>query len=140
MRCPDCSKFVSYEDPPTVEVNDSSIDGKTLTVELRVTLLCADCSTQLKGADLTAEAEIEHECDEGKGKEPDFEVDGDPSADGTSRQQTTDKRGKPIKSARYMKTFYGAEITASVTCQHCEEDVEVTMTAEEQASAFDESV
>jgi hypothetical protein len=140
MRCPDCSKFVSYDDPPTVEVNDTNIDGKTLTVELRVTLLCADCSTELKGADLTAESEIEHKCDEGEGKEPDFEVDGDPSAEGTSRQQTKDKHGKPIKSARYMRTYYGADITASVTCSHCEETIEVTMIAEEQASAFGESV
>lgn len=59
-------------------------------------------------------------------------------AEFSSRQETEDRNGKPIKSSRYMKTYYGADLTFTIHCNRCEEDIDVTTTAEEMASAFDE--
>ncbi len=66
-----------------------------------------------------------------------FAID-DVDADPASRVQTTDKHGKPIKNSRYMKTFYGAEITFNITCHRCGESFLVEGTVEEQASAFED--
>ena len=54
MRCPDCNKFVSY-DEPEVEVNSINVNGEAVTASVRVALNCADCSTGLKEAEIEAD-------------------------------------------------------------------------------------
>lgn len=146
MRCPDCNKFVSY-DEPQAEVQSVEADGNTIRASVRVVLNCAECGTELKDAEIEGEAESGHECKktaewekrEKKGV-PTLEVedDGEPTAD--SRLQTTDRHGKPIKSHRYMKTFYGFTLESEVKCLCCNETFTVETTAEEQASGFNELV
>ena len=63
----------------------------------------------------------------------------DLTTEATDRYQTTDKRGKPIKSSRYMKHFYGAHITMNVTCSLCDESIPVELDVEAQASSFEEA-
>ncbi len=149
MRCPDCSKFVSYEDPPTVEVESIEISGvevsetevtATVTAIGRIVLLCAECSSELKDSEFEIEETVGHDCTHAADVTDDSLEAEEAGSDGTSRLETLDRRGKPIKNYRYMKTYYGAEITATVTCAACGWEDEITLCAEEQASAFNELV
>jgi hypothetical protein len=66
----------------------------------------------------------------------DFSISASPS----ERTQTTDRNGKAIKSSRYMKRFYGVEITGSAKCNKCGLEVDIEGSNDEQASAFEEQV
>jgi phage FluMu protein Com len=138
MRCPNCNKFVPY-DEPEAEVQNSDLLGSTATVTTRIVLKCADCSEELKEAEIDAEVEIEHNCNTEDEKE--FEWVDEPSdAEGFPRTQDKDRHGKPIKNRRYMKTFYGFTATGKVKCCHCAEEIELEFKGEEQASGFNELV
>ena len=150
MRCEQCNKFVSY-DEPECEVNSVDLSGDMVTASVTVNLNCAECSQQLKTAEIEAENQVEHEClpedkrPEGqKGDESyvegedQYEVEDEGDAEGTSRTETKDRNGKPIKSSRYMKTFYGFSMEVNIICRKCGESVSVSLEGEEQASAFDE--
>lgn len=131
MRCPDCSKFVSFDQQePEIEAD---LDGETVTGTVRLVLACAECGGELKEANLDFEADVDHEC----GNE-EYEIT-DTSGDVNDRYETTDKNGKPI-SPRYQKHYYGADISITVHCSGCDEDIAVSALVEEQASGFDELV
>ena len=146
-RCPDCNKFVSYDESTEPEVSSEEIDDDgQLTAEVRVVLACAECGGELKEANLTFEASVQHECEKDAEVLPDWNEGDDKlsidsiEAEFQSRQQDTDAKGKPIKNPRYMKTFYGACVTANVKCNRCGEEVEVNGCVDEQDSAFDDLV
>lgn len=136
MRCPNCNKFVSYDDPQC-EVDSVEIEGDSVRAVVSVQLNCVDCGTTLKDAQIESESQIDHECENSK-SEKEFEIESDGSPEGTSRVQQIDRRGKPIKSSRYMKTFYGFEMTTEVKCLKCDEVISVSLEGEEQASGFNE--
>ena len=144
MRCPDCNKFVAY-DEPEAELNQVDISGSTVTSDVRVVLKCADCGTELKDFELNGEATVDHDCSKKKdfdkkveaGEEV-FEIESEGEPEAESRTQTTDRRGKPIKNPRYMKTFYGFKLDTEVKCLCCGETETVETTAEEQASGGNE--
>lgn len=150
MRCPDCNRFVAYDEPQcdsaSVDLNDDSVHA-TVTVQLN----CQDCGTTLKEAEIETEEEFSHECKpdgertEGQVPDPDYTPDddqfevvseGDPQ--GESRVESKDRHGKPIKSARYMKTFYGFSLETEIRCRKCGEVFTVMLEGEEQASSFNE--
>jgi hypothetical protein len=66
-----------------------------------------------------------------------YEVVGNIDATFYSDQDTYNSKGKPI-AARYRRTYYGAEIEATVRCTRCEEEFTVTDTVREQASSFED--
>lgn len=143
MRCPSCNKFVPYDEPvpevQSVEIQDDLAVSASVTVNLN----CAECGETLKSAEIEADADICHDCVEPQlpDYDPDngqYEVANDGDPEGTSRVETKDRNGKPIKSARYMKTFYGFELGVEVRCNKCGEEFTVTVSGEEQASAFEE--
>jgi hypothetical protein len=92
---------------------------------------CPDCEGGEVATAEPADGEEWYECDEG-----------DVEATFTTRVQTAylDKKGvlKPAP-ARKWRTFYGAEIQATVKCLVCEEEITVEASVDEQASAFDEA-
>lgn len=150
MRCPDCNKFVSY-DEPQCEVGSVELGGETVRANVTVQLNCEDCGGTLKDAEIEAETEIEHECkpeaERDKEWKPDadlekdddqYELESDGDAEGTNRMETKDRHGKPIKSSRYMKSFYGFTLESEIKCRKCGEVFSVTLKGEEQASAFNE--
>lgn len=63
MRCPDCNKFVSF-DEPAVEMEDPEISSGSVTASARVALNCAECGTELAEATFDLETEFEHECED----------------------------------------------------------------------------
>lgn len=153
MRCPDCNKFVPYDEPECELSGEPQICGDEVTTTVTVNLNCGECGSLLKSAEIEASADFDHTCkplDERNAEwEPDseyedgdeqYEIEDEGSPDGTSRLETKDRHGKQIKSHRYMKTFYGFEQVVTVKCRKCGETFEVTIADEEQASAFEEQV
>lgn len=134
MRCPNCNKFVSY-DEPEAQVDSVELNGGTLSANVRLVLNCSECGGELKDAELEAHKEIEHECDA-----CDLEIADEGTPDTFSRLQDKDRRGKTIKSSRYMKTFYGFSLECSINCTKCGESIEAQLDGEEQASGFNELV
>lgn len=153
MRCPDCNKFVSY-DEPEVECDGVDINGDSVSVSVRVALNCAECGTTLKEATIEGECMIEHICkpvEERIGEtflpqseltfkedEEQFEIEDEGIGEGTDRLETKDRNGKLIKNYRYMKKYYGFSISPEIRCRKCGEFFSVTIEGEEQASCFDE--
>jgi DNA-directed RNA polymerase subunit RPC12/RpoP len=155
MRCPDCNKFVGY-DEPQVDVESEDIDSNTVTVQIHEVLPCQECGTELKEAYMDVEiADIEcPECggdprDENgnhkKSVDPDatdeeyLEIDG-VDAEPIDRFEDKDRHGKPIKNMRYMKHYYGASVTVHLRCKKCGHEFSVEETTELVASEFDEMV
>jgi hypothetical protein len=153
MRCPDCNKFVAYGDGITDEIEVDMSDA-ALCISGRLVLPCSECSGELKELQIEESVDvadhfgkIDTKLDgEGKEMEPTVEYEvTDSNIEFTSRSQTTDRKGNLIKNPRYMKTFYGVEVTATVRRivewddkDIEEEEQEVTVEVEEQASAFEE--
>lgn len=153
MRCPDCNKFVSY-DEPEVEEQNCDVSGEEVTAEVRMALPCAECGTELKEHNFELQAYIEHDCTRelydaylegldpseviGWDDAPEYELSDSDNWEATERLQDKTPNGKPIKSARYMKKFYGVEGTVTVKCLKCGEEFSVELKEEEQASGFDE--
>ena len=133
-RCPDCNKFVSYDESTEPEVNVDIDSEGTITGDILIVLACAECGTELKETTFAIEIESElREKHEGEGHELAVEV---ASAEMTSRQDVTDKKGKPIP-IRYRKTYYGVLAVLHMTCS-CGLSKEVSFEDEIQASALEE--
>lgn len=158
MRCDNCNKFVSY-DEAIVEVQNVEVGADNVVVQATVTLPCAECGTELAQAEVEGEAAIEHVCLPANQRtaefgwnpdwkpDPDFKeedeeidqfrvLDDSPDAEGTTRMETTDRKGKPI-NPRYAKTFHGFTTEVSVRCRRCGAEFDVTVEGEEQASAYE---
>jgi hypothetical protein len=117
MKCPDCNKFASY-DEPEVEVNNSDIADGNVTVEGTMTLRSACCNSDLKQWDFTMEGEVEHDTSKG---EHEMEVECDDA------------------TGSYRRHIYTVEATAMVKCS-CGFTTDLTLKDENHASSFDELV
>lgn len=142
MRCPDCNKFVSNEEAEPEVDSVEYVDG-SVTASVRIHNDCAECGTELSEATLDLEQDIsdeieKHVCAKREAEqEPEFEVSED-GAERTSRSGYYKKGVWVPSGGRYAKTFYGAEIQATVTCGHCQETVATVSLADEvQASSMD---
>lgn len=145
MRCPDCNKFVSFDSETDPEISDEAVaeDG-TVTANVRIVNNCSECGTELKEAtlelDLPADKElIAHIAKCPDAKKPDGLTVDEISGSRTDRIQRTDRHGKPIRNPRYMRRYYGADITASVACA-CGETIQLHGQVETQASGMEELV
>ncbi len=135
-RCSQCGKFVS------MEPGEPEDQGLTLSVEpvngenqheimlggdVRVTLNCADCSSELAETTLTFEENWNLDHEEGCEKSADMETQGpDIEADENSEG-----------SGMYTKRFYGATVRLKVSCPECKVTVEESSSQFEQASSFE---
>lgn len=138
-RCTNCNRFVPNGEP-RAELQWEEICEKTVAGEVYVAIPCEECGSDLKEAYLDFEFEIHHDCP--KDIKPEFvhdieieNIDVSPS----DRYEDKDKKGKPIKNFRYMKHFYGADITINYRCKHCNQSNSQDEIVEEMASAFEES-
>lgn len=151
MRCPDCSKFVAFDEPNTDNIT-VEFDDYTLTLSGELILPCAECGTDLKSASLEASEDVEDHFPEIENEDADnivieYEMTSDPDISPTDRLENKDRHGKTINNYRYMKHYYGVEATATIkrTVKHkskviSEDEADVSISAEEQASGFDELV
>lgn len=136
MRCDSCSKFCGIEqsEPQAIlEVDSDGMVNGNVTLEL----ISECCSDILSAADLEVDIQTDLEHKE-TCADNDRVILEDESAEATDRYQNTDRHGKPIKSFRYMRHFYGAELSGTVKCAGCGATAEMAGTVEEQASAFEQ--
>jgi hypothetical protein len=94
MRCPECSKFVAYDDGTDPEVDSVEVDEDgNVSGNVRIVLTCAECSTELKEATFDIEGSISetfklaHTGDEDGNHELEVEDNGDFTLE--SRQEST---------------------------------------------------
>lgn len=140
-RCPDEGKFVSLDfgDP---EVDSLDIDGDgNITGNVRLVLNCASCGTEMKEANLEIEdlpAEIDEHIAAHKeaGEDFDLSIEEDSSAMDDRFSADKDRKGKRIPM-RFRKHYYIGNVEATVTCS-CGKKFNVTLSVEEQASAFED--
>ena len=128
-RCPNCNKFVSVEEAEP-EDQGIAISGDNIEGDVRVVIICADCSSELAENTIHVEVElpeavVAHECE----YEPDLDMtlEADDYFDGDEKV-----------AARYRKHFYGFTGTATITCSCGQlEEVSVDITGHEAAGSFD---
>lgn len=134
MRCPDCNKFVSYADPEAEVESEELISGE-VCIEVRVSLPCAECSTELKEAYLTYEETVEcPNC----GKEHLDELsmeEVDAAGQEIYEDAFSEKTGKKLK---HQKKFYGAEVNFTIHCDKCGESEQHTGYVQELPESFEE--
>lgn len=142
MRCPDCNKFVGMEngDPEvnSLEVGEVEEAGVcTVTAEVSLVRNCADCSTELKRADL--EAEVQVELGEAKAK-----CASPKAKDGAHELSVSELSSEATESGggRYAKNLIGFTLDFKVECENEGCDLAVDGQAEDSlpASGFEESV
>lgn len=116
MRCPDCSKFVSYDDSTEPEVENLEVDEDgSVTGSVRIVLCCSECGNELKEANFDLEVDAGDFAEEHKGEGHELSVEAD-GFELTTRAQSQDpKTGKAIPY-RYQKSFYGASGSVTVSC------------------------
>lgn len=152
--CSSTGKFASYDDPEA-DVEQEEINGSTLQAIVRCVRNCADCGEEM--ADYTYELEADVACPT-CGTECTGKVDDTPHPDGTGvydepeeivfelqsvdvemdeHMQTTDHKGRPIKSYRHQKRMFVCNLTAQVKCGCCGEEFEVTASDETNAGSFE---
>lgn len=145
MRCPDCNKFVGFDQQdPEVQLDvsapthEAGAEGKekqgtaTVNVEVRLVLACAECGTELKETQASEDQEVEFEGHEGEGHEL--------SVEETNSETTSRQDGKAGTPSRYRRTYYGASVSYEVRCECGETVGDGQVDVECQASGFDELV
>jgi hypothetical protein len=149
MRCPDCAKFVSF-DEPNVDAISVDVDGDMLAMSGEIVLPCGECGTDLRSASVELSVVLAGYFPPVGGDDIkiEYEMDGDADVSSFDRYEDKDRHGKPIKSTRYMKKYYVVE--ASVEIERTVTDKEgnfiskdkatVDISAEEGASSFDDLV
>lgn len=139
MRCPDCNKFVSFEENDAeVDSLDVSSDG-VVTATARIVNACGDCGQELKEATLDLEADHSSECGDHNGEGHDLSVE-ENGSERTSRSGYFKKGEFVPASGRYAKTLYGVEVGYKIECLCGELEIEGSMSDEVQASGMDELV
>jgi hypothetical protein len=137
-------KFVSLsQEDPEVDGIEVCQETGEVTASVRLVLSCIDCGTEMKETHLDIQ-DTPHGLDEHmemhEKAEEEFSLDVEESnVEATDEYQNLDRHGKPIRSFRYMKHYYGAQMTATVTCS-CGESFDVDLSDSVQASFFDELV
>lgn len=138
MRCPDCAKFVSYEDPQTIDIQDYRLgdDEDPPSGEFTVTLNCDQCSTELK------QAEVEMEFPDFDGEAFDLAMGkhGGPKHQIELDIDEFDADNRYEGKGRYTKTFYGATGMLDVRCSCGETVASLPFHGYVQASDMDEQV
>lgn len=140
-RCPSCEKFVGLE-AGVPEVNDYQVsDEGEVTVEVRLALVCQDCSEEMKETTFnfseTPEDLEEHIiAHEEAGDDFSLSLE-EPTFEAEDRYEDKDRHGKPIKSYRYMKHFWGVRGDITVECC-CGKSFSLELFDEVQASGMDE--
>jgi hypothetical protein len=168
MRCPDCNKFVSYDESnPEVEGDPEVTEDGDVTVSVRVVLPCAECGQELKDCTL----ELTGSISEGGTPSAPPKFEGKKAVREAALVEWRAKRAEYLKtlkpfdpekhkgeghelsaeadsasftsrsegSGRYCVTFYGASVPVTVSCS-CGETWELELSGDERASGFEELV
>lgn len=129
MRCPDCNKFVGFDTDNEPELDLNVDDDGVVSGTARIVNCCAECGQELKEAVLDIEIDLTDEFREhveqatalAMRRRKKSLIEHRPellSEEGarSDRVQRTDRHGRAIKRSRYMKTFYGADVSVTIGC------------------------
>lgn len=134
MRCPACNKFVPFDDSNEPEVNGVDVEPNgEVTADVRVVLTCAECGEELKESSLNPSETVDlsgHVVPEGEEDDHQLEV----ADEGAELETRTEGSG------RGLRTYYGARVTAKVTCTGCDFEADVELFGEVRASEMEELV
>lgn len=141
LRCDSCNKFAAYDTETEPEISSEEVsDDGVVTCEARIVNTCADCGQEMTEANFSFEIDSPDALTAHLGKiknrdkhELSVEIEGSRS----DRTQTKDRHGNPIKRSRYMRRYYGVDITATISCS-CGQTFEVTSSDEIQASGMED--
>jgi len=117
MRCPDCSKFVSFEDGD-VDVSSEEMDDNIINITVRIVKLCAECGTELKEGEIEIEQEVLETKEDGEEVEHGTNADG-LALDGhelTIARVELDNDQWSKGKGRWTETFYGVSGDVTVKC------------------------
>lgn len=133
MRCPDCSKFVSYDDSGDPEVDVTIDEDGNISGTVRIILTCAECGTELKAADFDVSEKFEGW--EGHvGDKHDLSVE-------TGSSSISQRRDNPGRPARYQRQYYGHETSLEIHCSCQADTVDTVEFADDtMASGMEECV
>jgi hypothetical protein len=140
MRCPDCNKFVSFDEgEPEVESIEVDESGN-VRAEVRIVNNCSECGQELKDGRFEFDADHSEECKEHQGTGHELSIE-ETSSDRTGRSGYFKKGVFVSAYGRYAKTFYGVEVSYEITCS-CNDEFKVTGTFsdEMQGSSMEELV
>lgn len=150
-RCPTCNMFCGYDDSTEPEIDNLDFDTESgmLSGSVRVVLNSECCGDEVKEAYLEVEEDYSADLESFRkdSKIPSdtlIDVDLELASQVTTRQQTTDRHGKKIRNPRYMRTYYGYDISgiirlfAEVKGKTVTHEIDVSLNDDEQASGFDE--
>ncbi len=149
MRCPNCNKFVPYDDSVDPEEESSpECDETTFTASFRRVLTCEECGEELK--ETTIEIEYDFASDIGKDEsEDESKKTGDPKAgiaghvhnwsvEDCDASASTSSDPKPGRLGKHA-TLYGVECEVEIKCE-CGATATFHCDAYERASNFEELV
>jgi hypothetical protein len=136
--CYGCSAITGKDTEVEPEVQsgpDFDPESGGITASVRIANACTDCSSEIEESTFDLEGEVDVTEHQGEGHELTLE---DVEWERTDRNQTKDRNGKPIKSYRYQRRFYGVSGEAVVSCSCQEEPVgSVVLEDEVQASGME---
>jgi len=107
MRCPDCNKFVAFEEMDP-EVDLSVDEDANVSAEIRIVNSCAECGTELKEATFDLEQDKAEECGDHIGEGHSLEIE--------EEDPERDQKSEGSKNPRYAKTFYGFRVAYVISC------------------------
>ena len=134
MRCPDCNKFVSFDDSNEPEVNDVNVDDNGyVTAEVRFVLTCAECGAELKEGNYSLDGNVDltnHHTEPKEGEDPMGEHILEAEEDSCEQETISTK----------SKTQYAVRLSVKVTCTACDFEETVELSGEMTAAEMDELV
>lgn len=98
MRCPECNKFMSFDDSAEPEL-DLDTDGGEVNGSARIVLTCAECGTEMKDATFAVDIDLAGSIPEG------YEIE-DSEITTQSAEMTTRQQGRNV--------FYGCAIEVTI--------------------------
>lgn len=129
MRCPDCAKFVSFEEGEDVEELSADFDAEDLTFrgEFRIVDSCAECSAELREAIFI----FEHTFDRPEGHD-DHTL--------TCEWETgRESRWEPGRKG-FAATYHGVEVNLRLRCSCGKHEDEEILSDDMKASDMDQLV
>jgi len=153
-KCPNCPQFTEKDTDtePTVEIE--VLDLGEVQGSVRLVNCCSECGEELEECNFDVEIDLTEEVAEhrktkahtkaivadaiksrpalaNKGNRLTVQAD----CSRSDRTQTKDRKGKPITSSRYMKRFYGYDLTVTIDCDDCGAKQIATGTQSDETSA-----
>ena len=131
-RCNQCNRLCSIEEGDLEVASEQVDDDGHVTFTVHMPNLCAECSTEVRGADLDVDKQVNVQHEHAKTLEDDTL----PHLEVAIDIQRTSRQHPPRASRR--KTYYGIEGTITVKCDCGWESEPVDFAEEIQASSMED--